>query len=149
MLDVMSSTRYFCQALNKTSVCSTDFRKHLKHQISWKSIGWEPNLFHADRQTDGRTDSYDEAESRFSHFYERAYRCTKGQHFIYALKWSVTVPQPTFTKIILPTQTSVSKCYTEFHDNSTNSSADDCRWQTDTWMWYPHKTVFLYFGKNA
>jgi hypothetical protein len=32
----------------------------------------EADLFHADGQTDGRTDRHDEANSRFSHVCERA-----------------------------------------------------------------------------
>jgi hypothetical protein len=144
----MSSTRCFCQVLNKNSVCSTDFRKDLIYQISWKSDGWEPNLFHADRQTDGRT-VMTKLIVALRIFANAPTDVQKGKNFIYSLKWSVTVPQPTFTKLILPTQISVNNSYTEFHDNSTNSSAADCRWHTDTWMWYPHKTVFLHFGKNA
>ena len=31
-------------------------------------------LFHADRRTDSYTDRHDEANSRFSQFYERAYK---------------------------------------------------------------------------
>jgi hypothetical protein len=46
-----------------------DFRKKLKYQILSKPVQWEPSFsMHAY----GRTDSYDEAKSRFSQFCERA-----------------------------------------------------------------------------
>jgi len=46
----------------------TDFRRILKNQISWKSFQWERVVLcgRTDRQTDTRTDRYDEANSRFS-----------------------------------------------------------------------------------
>ena len=52
---------------NETWIFSTDFRKILKYQISWKS-----ELFHVDGRTDGQVDRNDEANSRFSQFCERA-----------------------------------------------------------------------------
>ena len=45
-------------------IFSTDFRKMLKCQISWKSLQWEPNC---STWTDGHDDS-----CRFSLFYKRA-----------------------------------------------------------------------------
>jgi hypothetical protein len=40
----------------ETAVGLTDFRKILRYQISWKSVQWGANVFHAD----GRTGRYDE-----------------------------------------------------------------------------------------
>ena len=43
----------FLSDLNGTRIFSTDFRKLLKHQISWKSVQWEPIC---SMRTDRRTD---------------------------------------------------------------------------------------------
>jgi hypothetical protein len=40
--------------------------------MTFRLVGAE--LFHADAWTDGWTDKHDEANSRFSQFYERAYK---------------------------------------------------------------------------
>ena len=44
------------------------FEKYSRYQVSWKSVQWEPSSLHADR----RTDRHDEANSRFSQFFELA-----------------------------------------------------------------------------
>jgi len=45
-------------------------RQIFKYKISWKSVQWLTNFFHAD----GQTDRHDEAYSRFSKFYELVYK---------------------------------------------------------------------------
>jgi hypothetical protein len=42
----------------------------------------EAELFHADRQTDGRTDRHGKANSRFSQFCERARIVKPSVHFV-------------------------------------------------------------------
>jgi hypothetical protein len=44
-------------------------KKKLKYKISSKSVYWEQSCF---MRTDGRTDVHDEANSRFSQFWELA-----------------------------------------------------------------------------
>jgi len=48
----MQSTRYSCVDFNGTWIFSTDFRKILKYQNSWKFVKWEPSC---STQTDRRT----------------------------------------------------------------------------------------------
>jgi hypothetical protein len=59
----------FLSDFNETWIFSTDFRKVLKYQTSWKSIELEPSC---SMQTDGRMDWHDEANSWVSQFWERA-----------------------------------------------------------------------------
>jgi hypothetical protein len=60
----------FQSDFNVTRIFSTDFRKKIKYKISRKSIKREPSFFFM--RTDRRTDRHDEANSRFSQFYENA-----------------------------------------------------------------------------
>jgi len=47
------------------------FRKIPKYKISWKSVQWQPMC----SMLTERTDRHDEADNRFSQFWERAYKC--------------------------------------------------------------------------
>jgi hypothetical protein len=68
----------FLSDFKETWNFSTVFRNIFKYQNSWKSVQWEPSRsMRTDRRTDGRTkkrkDRYEEVNSRFSQFSERAY----------------------------------------------------------------------------
>jgi hypothetical protein len=60
---------YYLTAIGLTPGVSTDFRKTRQYQISLKSAHWQPSC---SMVTDGQTDRYDKANSRFSQFCERA-----------------------------------------------------------------------------
>ena len=57
----------FSSDFTETSILSTDFRKTLKYQISWKVVQLEPSCF---MRTDSRTSRHDAANCRFSQFCE-------------------------------------------------------------------------------
>ena len=62
----------FLSDFNEIWTFWTAFRKRLRHQISWKFVQWKPSC---SMQKDGRAereDKYDEANSRFLQFCERA-----------------------------------------------------------------------------
>jgi len=88
--------------VNRTLILSTDSRKILKYQTWRKYVQWEPSCSvwadgrtdeQTDAQTNGRTDGFtdrqthEEANGRFSQFYERAkkkklrLRCIRTEHF--------------------------------------------------------------------
>jgi hypothetical protein len=66
----------FLSNFNETRIFSTDFSRNTQISNFIKIRGVEAELFYAeeetDRQTDGRTDRHDAANSRFSQFCERA-----------------------------------------------------------------------------
>ena len=60
---VVRNDPLFLSDCNETLIFSTDFRKILKHQISRKSVQWEPSY---STWMDGQTtDRHDKANSRF------------------------------------------------------------------------------------
>jgi hypothetical protein len=61
------STRYSCQIF-MTLFLDTFFEKILEYQVTWKTRPVGAEVFHAD----GQTDTYDEANGRFSQLCERA-----------------------------------------------------------------------------
>jgi len=65
----------FLSNFNVTCIISADFLKTFKYCISRKYVQWEPNCStRTDGRMGGRTDWHDVANSRFSEFYERAWR---------------------------------------------------------------------------
>jgi hypothetical protein len=70
ILVFVSSTRYSCQTVTKTWIFWI-LKIILKYQMSWKSVQWEPSCcVRACVRAWGRTDRHDEANSRFSQFFE-------------------------------------------------------------------------------
>jgi len=86
----------FLSDFNQILIFFTDFRKMLKYQILLKSVQWEPSC---SRRTDGRSHRYDEANSRFSQFWECAYNMKKCK-----LKLKIIILSPTtfLQKCLLP-----------------------------------------------
>ena len=56
----------FLPDFNKTRICSTEFTKILSNFMKIRLVGDE--LFHVEERAGGRTDGYDEANSRFLPF---------------------------------------------------------------------------------
>ena len=63
---------YSCQILMKLGIFSADFYKitQISNFMKIRPVGTE--LLHADRQTNGKTERHEEANSCFSQFCERA-----------------------------------------------------------------------------
>jgi hypothetical protein len=61
----------FLLDFNKILIFSADFRgkKGLKYEVSSKSVQWQPSC---SMRTDRQTDGYDDANSSFLQFFERA-----------------------------------------------------------------------------
>ena len=66
----------------KLGIFFSDFRKILKHQISWQSVQWESSC-------SMRTDRHDEPNSRFSKFCNRTYKCATlvSVHFVNIIQY--------------------------------------------------------------
>jgi hypothetical protein len=75
--------------VHRSWIFSTEFRKILKYQISWKSVPWEPS---SSIPTEGGADRRDEAYRRCSPFCESAQELTfsSHQHFKIGLNYSQT-----------------------------------------------------------
>jgi hypothetical protein len=71
----------FLSDFNEIWVFSTEFRKMLKYQISWKSVQWEPSCSGGQkgRQTDRQTGRHEDND-RFSHFAKAPKRSTFCPH---------------------------------------------------------------------
>jgi len=59
----------FLSDFDEICIFSTDFGKIFKHQISWKSVQWDPRCSHVDGQTD-----FHEANIFFSRFCQRTWK---------------------------------------------------------------------------
>ena len=69
--DLRAKYPLFLADFNEIRCFSTDFRKIFQVWISLKIRPGGAELFYEDRQTDRQTGKHDEADSRFSQFYER------------------------------------------------------------------------------
>jgi len=63
----------FLSDFNETWIFSKGFRKIFKYQISWKLVQWGPSC------SIGQTNIHDEANIRFSQFFERAQKCPRSR----------------------------------------------------------------------
>ena len=109
----------FVSDLNKTRILAKDFWKILRYQISLKSTQWKPSWsMWTDGRTDGVSDRYDEASSRFSQFSERSY-----ERFL----------QPRSTRIFFNFQKSAGIKPTHF----INLSSTDTSGHLNTLLWWP------------
>jgi hypothetical protein len=70
----MQSSRYSCQILMKPEFSRQIFKKFSYMEFHENSSSWSRVIpcGGVDRRTDGRTDRYDEGNSRFSEFWESA-----------------------------------------------------------------------------
>jgi hypothetical protein len=90
------STRYSCLILMKWNFLDR-FSKNIQISNLFKIHLMGAELFHEDRWTDTRTNSHDEASSRFPQLCERAYR-----PWMYSIKSSKSkIIAPTISKYVL------------------------------------------------
>ena len=68
----------FLSDFNESWIFSTDFLNILKYQIFMKISPERVELSHAEGRTDGQIDRHNEANSRFSQFFERAQTKEEG-----------------------------------------------------------------------
>jgi hypothetical protein len=73
---LMSWPKYsLLSEFSQSWIFSTDFRKILRYQISWKSVQWKLSC---SMLADGQADRHDEANSRLSQFCERAWKAERA-----------------------------------------------------------------------